>query len=104
MVSSVDNILKDRGALYGSYGGGVDCRVAIIEALNEKHLETLGYPMPEDIRIMFGDLALKLMRAASNPAHEDSWLDLAGYSKLIFEKMRASKQFEEEYQDAPTRD
>ncbi len=81
--NSVDDVLKERGAIYGSYISGVDCRAAILYALNEKHIEVNNRPMCEEQRIVFGDLALKLMRAASTPSHKDSWLDLAGYSKLI---------------------
>jgi len=86
-VDSVDSVLAQRATIYGSYSGGIDCRASILEALNTKHNETMGYDLPEDIRIIFGDLVLKLMRAASDPSHLDSWLDLAGYSRLIHEMM-----------------
>ena len=84
-TTNVDEILKERGASYGSYGAGVSCRAAILDALNTKHLETQGTNMPEELRIMFGDIALKLMRIASDPKHQDSYIDLAGYSKIIKE-------------------
>ena len=84
-TTNVDEILKERGATYGSYGAGVSCRAAILDALNTKHLETQGTNMSEELRIMFGDIALKLMRIASDPKHQDSYIDLAGYSKIIKE-------------------
>ena len=84
-TTNVDEILKERGASYGSYGAGVSCRATILEALNAKHLETQGTNMSEELRIMFGDIALKLMRIASDPKHQDSYIDLAGYSKIIKE-------------------
>ena len=90
-MSSIDNVLKERGAVYGSYISGVECRAAILEALNEKHIEVNSKPMCETQRIVFGDIALKLMRAASTPTHQDSWLDLAGYSKLINEMIEENK-------------
>ena len=34
---------------------------------------------------MFGDVVLKLMRIASDPNHKDSYIDLAGYAKIIKE-------------------
>ena len=34
---------------------------------------------------MFGDVVLKLMRIASDPNHQDSYIDLAGYAKIIKE-------------------
>ena len=84
-TTNVDEILKERGATYGSYGAGVECRARILNALNEKHIETQGTDLPEGLRIMFGDVALKLMRIASDPTHQDSYIDLAGYSKIIKE-------------------
>ena len=86
ITTNVDEILKQRGAVYGSYGNGVKCRAAILNALNDKHKEChCGENLPEEIRIMFSDIALKLMRIASDPSHTDSYIDLAGYAKIIKE-------------------
>ncbi len=84
---AIVNILKDRATIYGSYSDGIDCRANILQSLNDKHIQCNGHPLPEDIRIVFSDIILKLMRGASDPTHLDSWLDLAGYSKLIYEMM-----------------
>ena len=84
-TTNVDEILKQRGSVYGSYGAGVVCRAKIIEALNDKHKECNGTDLHEELRIMFGDIALKLMRIASDPSHQDSYVDLAGYAKIIKE-------------------
>ena len=84
-TTNVDEILKQRGSVYGSYGAGVTCRATIIEALNNKHKECNGSDLPEELRIMFSDIALKLMRIASDPYHQDSYIDLAGYAKIIKE-------------------
>lgn len=84
-TTNIDEILKQRGAIYGSYGAGVRCRALILNALNDKHLECNGTDLPEELRIMFSDIALKLMRIASDPYHIDSYVDLAGYAKIIKE-------------------
>ena len=84
-TTNVDEILKQRGSVYGSYGAGVSCRAMILEALNNKHRECNGIDLPEELRIMFSDIALKLMRIASDPSHQDSYIDLAGYAKIIKE-------------------
>jgi hypothetical protein len=34
---------------------------------------------------MFSDLALKMMRIASDPTHLDSYIDLEGYARIIKE-------------------
>lgn len=84
-TTNVDEILEERATSYGGYGAGVECRAKILAALNEKHIETQGTDLPEGLRIMFGDLVLKLMRIASDPNHQDSYIDLAGYAKIIKE-------------------
>lgn len=84
-TTNVDEILTERATSYGGYGAGVECRAKILNALNEKHIETQGTALPEGLRIMFGDVVLKLMRIASDPNHKDSYIDLAGYAKIIKE-------------------
>lgn len=84
-TTNVDEILTERATSYGGYGAGVKCRAKILNALNEKHIETQGTDLPEGLRIMFGDVVLKLMRIASDPNHQDSYIDLAGYAKIIKE-------------------
>ena len=84
-TTNVDEILEERATSYGGYGAGVECRAKILAALNEKHIETQGTDLPEGLRIMFGDVVLKLMRIASDTNHQDSYIDLAGYAKIIKE-------------------
>ncbi len=84
-TTNVDEILEERATSYGGYGAGVECRAKILAALNEKHIETQGTDLPEGLRIIFGDVVLKLMRIASDPNHQDSYIDLAGYAKIIKE-------------------
>ena len=84
-TTNVDEILTERATSYGGYGAGVECRAKILAALNEKHIETQGTDLPEGLRIMFGDVVLKLMRIASDPNHQDSYIDLAGYAKIVKE-------------------
>ncbi len=84
-TTNVDEILTERATSYGGYGAGVECRAKILAALNEKHIETQGTDLPEGLRIMLGDVVLKLMRIASDPNHQDSYIDLAGYAKIIKE-------------------
>ena len=82
-TTNVDEILTEKATSYGGYGAGVECRAKILAALNAKHIETQGTDLPEGLRIMFGDVALKLMRIASDPNHQDSYIDLAGYATII---------------------
>jgi len=84
-IDPVQEVLDQRGTVYGSYAAGVECRATIMEALDKLHYECNGCGMPEPLRVAYSDLVLKLMRSVSSPTHLDSWLDLAGYSKLINE-------------------
>lgn len=87
-TTDVDEILKQRGAIYGTYRDGVSCRAAILSELESIYKSTHNNnDMPKDLAIMYGDFALKLMRSASDPTHLDSWVDLSGYAKLIKEVM-----------------
>lgn len=80
---SVTEILSERASVYGSYAKGVEVRAAIVEVMTEKYLETHDDTKLPELRIMFSDLALKLMRFAAEPKYEDSLQDLQGYAKLI---------------------
>lgn len=80
---TVTEILEERASVYGSYAKGVDVRATIVETMVEKYLETHDYSKLPQLRIMFSDLALKLMRFAAEPTYEDSLQDLQGYAKLI---------------------
>lgn len=83
-------ILEERKKVYGDYNRGVKGRAEMMRILQDKHLETHGRPMPTELQIMLGDVLLKLIRIAASPEHLDSFIDLAGYSKLMSDYM-ASK-------------
>jgi hypothetical protein len=84
---TVDEILAERARHYGSYQNGVAVRATIVEAMVSKYIETRDVEAEKEkielMRIMFSDLALKLMRFAATPQYADSLQDLQGYAKLI---------------------
>ncbi len=82
---TVEATLKQRGKVYGDYKDVVATRSYIMKVLSDHYSKVNDQPMPADIQLMFSDVVLKLVRAASSPQYEDSWLDLCGYSKLIQE-------------------
>ena len=79
----VDNTLKQRGKIYGSYEDGLKFRLEAEKLLNVKYKADHGEDMPEETMFLFNDILSKLGRLASCPTHIDSWHDLAGYSVLI---------------------
>ena len=88
----VTDILKERAAVYGNYDKGVDCRANMMLSLQLKHLDSQNKSMPVADQIAFGDILLKVMRAASDPSYIDSWADLEGYARLIKEMKMKEKE------------
>jgi len=80
---SVNKTLNSRGKVYGKYEDVVTARCEIMDILKKRHMEVQGKPMSSSDGVMFGDLVLKLVRAAGDPTYKDSFHDLAGYSTLI---------------------
>jgi len=81
----VTETLEQRGKIYGRYEEGLAARAMIINILESHHINVSGEKMPGATRVAFSDLVMKLVRAAGNPSHTDSFHDLAGYSTLIEE-------------------
>ena len=79
----VDEILKQRGGVYGDYNTGLNHRVNIFKIVLDIYLNKNGSTMPENIQMGFLDIINKLVRAASSPHHTDSLIDLAGYATLL---------------------
>lgn len=92
----VTDILKERAAVYGNYDAGVKVRETLMVSLDFKHIDSKGVGLSENDRVIFSDVILKLMRAASDPSYIDSWADLEGYARLIKEmKMKQKGLFDE---------
>ena len=79
---SVEDTLKQRGSVYGSYEVVCETRAAILSLLAIHCEVTSGKPMTPTQEVAFGDLVLKLVRAAGAPNYADSFHDLSGYSRL----------------------
>jgi len=87
METNINKVLSQRGKIYGKYEDGVECRAQIMGALKQLYKKCNREDMPESMSVMFSDITLKMMRAVTAPEHIDSWIDLAGYAKLIKETM-----------------
>ncbi len=79
----VSNTLEERGKIYGSYKDTIKTRAIIMEVLGLHHSHKNNKEWSSDVAIAFGDIVMKLVRAAANPKHTDSLHDLAGYSTLL---------------------
>ena len=82
-MEKVNEVLKQRGAVYGSYNKGVRLRAGILSLMEEFKISATGEPYTEEERVILNDVLMKIRRITVDPAHIDSWIDLAGYSSLI---------------------
>lgn len=82
---NVEDTLKQRGSVYGSYKGVLQTRSSVMINLGKHYERIHGKPMPKDLEIGLGDIVLKLVRAVGNVEYKDSWHDLQGYAKLMEE-------------------
>jgi len=84
----VDKVLDERESQYGSYMQSSDTAIKIKSAMhnaiarNDLHL----YP---DQLMSLDMIAVKVSRIVNgNPAHRDSWLDIAGYAMLVADRLQ----------------
>lgn len=80
---NIDDTLKERGSVYGSYAKNVEARAAIMDILDKHKQNCKGKQLSQFERIFIQDVVMKLVRLAGEPHHEDSAHDLAGYGLLI---------------------
>jgi len=80
---SVEDTLKQRGSVYGSYEDVCALRAKILSLLNYHKINVTKEPMSPIQEVAFGDLVLKLVRGAGAPNYKDSFHDLGGYAKLM---------------------
>ena len=89
-MSTVDDILEERGNTHGSYSDIVNIRANMLKELIRMYTKRhVGVEIDMKLVIMWNDVLLKLVRSAANPEHQDNWDDLAGYANIIQEVMEA---------------
>jgi hypothetical protein len=88
----LDTMLDKREDQYGSYMQSADTAIKIKGAMhnaiarNDLHL----YP---DQLMSLDMIAVKLSRIVNgNPAHRDSWLDIAGYAMLVADRIEGKSR------------
>ena len=85
---SVDAVLEDRKKVYGDYGKGVDDRNDLLVVIEDIYLDRHKQALPAHYRGYFWDICNKLVRVANQPDHQDSWVDIQGYSQRILEDIQ----------------
>ena len=88
-MSEVSETLDQRGSIYGDYRKGVIFRAELIAMIKKAYKDSHGdREMSIVYEQFFIDIAGKLSRLSVSPDHIDSWVDMAGYSTLIFESLK----------------
>lgn len=76
LSAAADCVLRDRAATHGRAENGFAAIAAVWAALDQARGDRLR--TAADVALYLA--GLKLVRAATNPAHADNWIDLAGYA------------------------
>lgn len=87
LVTGVDDILAQRGLRYGKFKD----RAQLCQELKRvmvRHAEALGTTFTDSQWESLEMIAHKIARIVNgDPNHVDSWLDIAGYAKLIADEL-----------------
>lgn len=89
-VDRVDEIIDDRGNQYGTFMFGANVAIRLKGTMHNAIMQqNLG--LAPDQLLALDMIAVKISRILSgNPAHVDSWLDIAGYAKLVADRLQGN--------------
>lgn len=82
-MKTTDQVLEQRGEVYGDFAEGVWLETYIIESIKDRYLAHHGIDMPPVSVMYISKIAMKLARLSVSPTHIDSWTDIAGYARLV---------------------
>ena len=89
-MEQVTDVLKDRGAIYGPFEESSNICFVLFNVALQLH------PFKPIPTVFVGNfhIAGKISRLYRTPNHEDSWLDIAGYAKLIADSILSKLEVE----------
>lgn len=84
-VNPIDSILKERGSRYGDFVGHAVITQKLKRVMaSQPKWEQLDVDMKESLEM----IAHKIGRILNgDPSYADSWVDIAGYSKLVADRL-----------------
>jgi hypothetical protein len=82
-MKTTDQILEQRGEVYGDFFEGISLEASILKAITDRYAEHHGSGMNPINVIYLSKIVMKLSRLAISPDHVDSWTDIAGYARLV---------------------
>ena len=88
--TSVDNVLNDRAKDYGKFIEGAEI-MQMLKRLVHNYIEDRGTPLAFDQREAIDMIIHKLGRIINgNPDKVDHWTDIAGYAKLVADRLEGN--------------
>lgn len=88
MANEIDSILDERGKQYGRFEDHARVTQALKDALYE-HLRERDIALSADQYEALDMICHKIGRIVNgNPDYADSWDDIAGYAKLVGDRLR----------------
>ena len=89
-TTSVDNVLDDRAKDYGKFIEGAEI-MQMLKRLVHNYIEDRGTPLAFDQREAIDMIIHKLGRIINgNPDKVDHWVDVAGYAKLVADRLEGN--------------
>lgn len=91
MATNTDDILAERGSRYGTFVGHADISQDLKRSMCE-HLAKRGKTLADDQYEALEMIAHKIARIINgDPNYYDSWADIAGYAKLVADRLETGK-------------
>lgn len=82
-MKTTEELIAERGEVYGSFIDGVTAEARILDILAANHLQQTQTPLPTCYLVWMSKIVMKLTRLSVSPTHTDSWADISGYATLV---------------------
>ena len=91
MTTSTDTILAERGSRYGTFVGHAEIAQELKRSM-ANHLAKRSKTLDDDQWEALEMIAHKIARIINgDPNYHDSWADIAGYAKLVSDRLETGK-------------
>lgn len=92
MSNNIDTTLAERGARYGTFTGHAEISQAL-KATIAAFVAARNCTLAPDQREALAMIAHKIARILNgDPDYADSWVDIAGYAKLVADRLEGKVQ------------
>lgn len=89
-MPDIDSTLTERGKRYGTFAGHAEVSQQLKEVLS-LNLLSRGKSLADDQRESLEMICHKLARIVNgDPDYADSWVDIAGYAKLVADRLEGT--------------